>query len=170
MNYSIFGIYENEESLLTAMRKIIDNKIEIKEVYTPYPIHEVFKILDSKTRISLVTFLFVLLGLAASYTFVYWNSVISYPIVYGGKPLHSIPSFIIVCFISMISVGILLSFITFLIRTRLYPGKKPIIHDVRITDNAFVIQIDKKKSMSDDDLKRIHLLLKENGAIEIIEK
>jgi len=170
MKQVILGIFETEELFLSTLKKIIEEKIEVNEVFTPYPIHEVFKILKRKTNIAYFTFFFVVLGLIISYSYAYWTSVKSYPLVFGGKPLHSIPSFILVGFISMISLGVLLSFITFLFKTRLYPGKKSIIYDERITDDVFVILIDKKAKMPDKELNKISTLLRENGALEVIQK
>jgi hypothetical protein len=170
MNTKIIGIFEEEELLLAALKKINEEKIAIKEVFTPYPVHEVFNIMKIKTTIPFTTFLYALLGLVVSYVFLYWSSVIDYPLIYGGKPLHSIPSFIIICFVTMISVSVLLSVVTFLIRTRLYPGKKPVILDKRITDNAFIVLIDKEPGMSPQKIKIINSILKDNGAIEILEK
>jgi len=105
-----------------------------------------------------------------SYVFIYWTSVISYPLTYGGKPYHAIPSFIIICFVTTICVSILLSVITFFIRARLYPGKNPTIVDPRITDNAFVILINTRPEMTSNDIKTINSLLRKNGAVEVIEK
>jgi hypothetical protein len=169
MNTRIIGIFEEEKLLITALKKINEEKIRINEVFTPYPVHEVFNILKMKTTIPFTTFLYALLGLVISYLFIYWSSVIDYPLIYGGKPLHSVPSFIIICFVTTISVSVLLSVITFLIRTRLYPGKKPVIHDKRITDNVFIILIDKKPEMSAQKIKMINSILKNNGAVKILE-
>ena len=170
MKTAIIGIYEEEEFLISALKKIQEAGVDINEVFSPYPVHEVFKILKRKTRLPIATFLFSLSGLVLSYILLYWTSVISYPLMYGGKPYHSIPSFIIISFISMIAIGVLLSVITFFIRTRLYPGKKPVIHDKRITDNAFIVLIDKNPGMSLQKIKTINSILKDNGAIEVIEK
>ena len=81
-----------------------------------------------------------------------------------------VPSFIIICFVTTICVAILLSVITFFIRSRLYPGKKPTIVDPRITDNAFVILIHKQPEMTSGDIETINLLFMKNGAVEVIEK
>lgn len=169
MTSNIIGIFEEEDLLISAMKKIQDKNIVITEVFTPYPIHEVFKIMKRKTKLQIVTFLFAAAGLVGSYLFLYWTSVISYPLIYGGKPYHSIPSFIIICFVTTICVAILLSVITFFIRSRLYPGKKPTIIDHRITDNAFVIQICTEPEMSASDIKTINSIMKQNGAVEVIE-
>lgn len=170
MKTNIIGIFEEEGLLISALKNIRDKNVEITEVYTPYPIHEVFKIMKRKTRFQIATFLFAALGLVISYAFLYWSSVISYPLIYGGKPYHSIPSFIIICFITTICVAVLLSVVTFFVRSRLYPGKKPVIIDHRITDNAFVILINTKPEMSPGEIETINSLLKKNGAVEVIEK
>lgn len=170
MKTSILGIFEEEGLFISALKIIRDKNIEVTEVFTPYPIHEVFEIMKRKTKLQIATFLFAAFGLVISYVFIYWTSVISYPLTYGGKPYHAIPSFIIICFVTTICVAILLSVITFFIRSRLYPGKKPTIVDPRITDNAFVIQINTQPEMTSGDIKTINSLLMKNGAVEVIEK
>ncbi len=170
MNKAILGIYEDEDLLISALRRLQDEKMEISEVFTPYPVHEVFKILKRKTRLPLATFLFSAFGAIATYLFLYWASVLSYPLIFGGKPLHSIPSFILISFVMMIFFGVFLSVITFLIRSKLYPGKKVKIYDPGITDNAFVIMIDKKPEMSFDEIKLLNSILKEQGAVKVLEK
>lgn len=170
MNTTIIGVYKKEELLISALKKINEKKIEIIEVITPYPIHEVFKILQQKTRLPIVTFLFAIIGLVSTYLFLYWTSIVSYPLVYGGKPLHSIPSFIVISYEMMIFFGIVFSVIAFLIRSKLYPSKKAKIYHLKLTDNAFGILIDKKPEMSSSDIKTINSILKENGAVEVFEK
>ncbi len=170
MNTAILGIYENEETMVTALERLKKERIEIGEVFMPYPVDKVFEILEKKTRFPVATFFFALLGLVFSYWYMYWTTVVDYPLSYGGKPIHSIPSFILVGFISMISLGVLLSVIAFLVRTKLYPGKRQFCPDPRIMDNAFVICINKKEGISATELQEIHSILKENGAIEVLEK
>lgn len=170
MKTNIIGIFEEEGLLVSALQKIYDKNIEITEVFTPYPIHEVFRIMKRKTKFQIATFIFAAAGLVISYIFLYWTSVISYPLIYGGKPYHSIPSFVIICFVTTICVAVLLSVLTFFIRSKLYPGKIPtIVHD-EITDHAFVILINIKSEMTVGDIKTINSLLKKNGAVEVIEK
>lgn len=170
MSPHIIGIFEDEKVLVSALKKIREKNIDISEVFTPYPIHEVFEIMKRKTKLQIATFLFAAFGLVLSYVFIYWTSVISYPLTYGGKPYHAIPSFIIICFVTTICVAILLSVITFFVRSRLYPGKTATIVDKRITDNAFVILINIQQETSSEEIKTINSLLMQNGAVEVIEK
>jgi ActD protein len=170
LNTAILGIYENEDSLVSALEQLKTERVEISEVFMPYPVDKVFDILEKKSRFPIATFLFALLGLLFSYWYMYWSTVVNYPLSYGGKPIHSIPSFILVGFISMISLGILLSVIAFLVRSRLYPGKRQVCADSRIMDDVFVIIIKKKTGMSSAQQQEIQSILKENGAIEVVEK
>jgi hypothetical protein len=169
MDQNIIGVFEDEQMLIQALRKINAAKISIRNVFTPYPVHEVFKIMSIKTNISYWAFFYSLLGLGLTYAFLYWTSVIDYPLIYGGKPLHSAPSFIIICFVNTISFSVPLTVLTFLIKTRLYPGKRPEITSEKITDDAFIVIIDKKRGFLQKNLKEIHSILKDNGAVEIME-
>lgn len=170
MDSSIYGIFESEESFVSALRKLKHEQVEIGEAFMPYPVHDVFKIMGSKNHFSKFTFLFALLGLGLSYWFMYWSTVVDYPLSYGGKPIHSVPSFIIIGFISMISLSVLLSVLMFLISTKLYPGNRRLCPDPRITDDAFVIYINKATEMPVSEFEKINSILKENGAIEVLEK
>jgi ActD protein len=170
VNTAILGIYENETTLVTAIEQLKTKQIEIGEVFMPYPVGKVFEILGKKSNFPWATLFFSLLGLAFSYWYMYWATVVNYPLSYGGKPIHSIPSFIIVGFISMISLGVLLSVITFLVRSRLYPGKRQLCPHPRVMDDAFAIYIIKKDGMPGSKLKEIYSILKENGATEVLEK
>ena len=168
MQTDIIGVFKEEGLLINALKKMKEENVEISEVFSPYPIHEVFKIMNRKTRLQVATFFFAAFGLVLSYFLIYWTSVISYPLNYGGKPFHAIPSFIIICFVTTICVAIVLSVFTFFIRSKLYPGKKPLVIDRRITDDAFVILISPKTKISTGEIDNINDLLKVYGATEII--
>ena len=167
---SILGIFEDEDLLISTLKRIRAMNIEIAEVFTPYPIHEVFKIMKRKTRLKTAALLFAIYGMVVSYGYVYYTAVISYPLTFGGKPFHAIPSFIIICFVTTICSAIFFSVVTFFIRSRLYPGKKANIVDHRITDNAFVILINTRPDMTLGDIKKINSMLIKNGAVEVLEK
>jgi ActD protein len=170
MTKNIIGIFAEEDLLVASLKKIREEEIDITEVYTPYPVHEVFKILKRKTRLNIATLLFAALGFVSTYGFMYWSSVVDYPLVIGGKPSHSWPSYIVISFVMTIFFANLFSVITFLVRTGLYPGKKTQVIDPRITDNAFVVLINPAPEMSEKEIKHINSLLTKHGAIEVIEE
>ena len=66
------------------------------DAFSPYPIEAVNDALDlPRTRLPWIVFFGGLTGTIAGYGLEYWSSVIAYPLNIGGRPLHSMPSFII---------------------------------------------------------------------------
>ena len=154
------GVFDNEFDLLEAFEKVKAKGVKIKEVYTPYPIHEILEGMDSKTRITHAAFFFGLFGALAVMGGMYYVAVISWPLNFGGKPFDTFPSFIVVTIVATILIITLLTLLLFSIRAELFPGKKAEIVDQRATDDKFVMVIE-----SDDQNRES--LLKENGASEV---
>ena len=169
MNHtSIVGVYEDELILLDAIDKLQENNIKIADVYSPIPIHGVFEKLKLTTRLPLATFLYGAFGTIIVFAFLYWTSVVSYPLKFGGKPLNTL-SFIIIMFVLTIFIGTLFTFLTYFFREKLYPGKQVKLPVPETTNDKFAVIIEKQASMSKEDAKKINDILKETGAIEIKE-
>lgn len=165
---NIIGVYDDEDVLLNAIHQVQDKGIKVKDVYTPFPIHGVFEALKLKTRLPLATFIYGVIGVIIIFSFLYWTSVVSYPLKFGGKPLNSL-SFIIIMFVATIFVATFLTFMTFFIREKLGPGKKVQVIDPRSTDDKFLIIIEKEEQMTKQEIEIIKNALKESGASEINE-
>ncbi len=125
--------------------------------------------LGLKTRLPLLTFIYGTVGLISIYAFLYWTSVVNYPLKFGGKPLNTL-SFIIIMFVGTIFVAVLFTFMTFFIRQKIGPGKKVVMIDPRTTDDKFAIVIEKSAGFTDEEVRRITSILKETGAVEISEQ
>ena len=166
---NIIAIYDDPDVVVDAARKIKEKGIIIKNVFTPFPIHELWEILGLKTRLPILTFIYGTIGIISIYMFLYWTSVINYPLKFGGKPLNTL-SFIIIMFVGTIFVAVLLTFMTFFIRQKIGPGKKVTMLDPRTTDDKFAIVIERHPDFTDEDVRKITDLLKETGATEIAEK
>lgn len=162
----IFGVFDNEDNLISSIRTIRDKGIKISDVVSPYPIHEVFEDLKLKTRIPVAAFFFGLFGLLATFGFLYWTSVINYPLVFGGKPQNTL-SFVIVIFVMVINITIALTIVTFFLREKKGPGAKPEIEYPGITDDKYLIVID---VAADTDVNSVNELLKSGGAVEVTEQ
>lgn len=166
---NIIGIYDDPDVLVAAAKKLKEEDVRIKNIFSPFPIHELWDILGLKTRLPLLTFIYSTVGLISIYAFLYWTSVVNYPLKFGGKPLNSL-SFIIIMFVGTIFVGVLFTFMTFFIRQKIGPGKKVVMIDPRTTDDKFAIVIEKSAAFSEEEIKRITTILKETGAVEISEQ
>ena len=168
-NINIIGIYDDPDVLVAAAKKLKENNVRIKNVFTPFPIHELWEVLGLKTRLPLLTFIYGFTGFVTIYAFLYWTSVVNYPLKFGGKPLNSL-SFIIIMFVGTIFVAVLMTFMTFFIRQKIGPGKKVAMIDPRTTDDKFAIVIEREPEHTDADVRRIASILKSTGAVEVSEK
>ncbi len=165
-NQMILGVYDDEDKLLSSIRKIREKNIKISDVVSPYPIEEVFEELKLKTRIPVAAFIYGIFGLLATFGFLYWTSVINYPLVFGGKPQNTL-SFVIVIFVMVIFVVVSFTLTTFFLIEKKGPGAKPYFEFPGISDDRFVIIINKT---SGTDVSQINKLLKEGGALEVTEQ
>ncbi len=165
---NIVGIYDDPDVLVAAAKTLKEKDVRIKNIFSPFPIHELWEVLGLKTRLPVLTFIYGTIGLITIYAFLYWTSVVNYPLKFGGKPLNTL-SFIIIMFVGVIFVAVLLTFTTFFIRQKIGPGKKVVMIDPRTTDDKFAIVIERATEFTDDDIRRITAILKETGAVEISE-
>ena len=162
----LIGVFDEEESMLFAFRRMKEEKLEIEDVFTPYPIHEVLNNHGRKSRITIVGWFYGLFAALGVLAFLVYTAVIDWPLNYGGKPSSAFPSFIVVTIILTIFSITILSLGTFSWRANLWPSnEKPIYHE-RATDDKFVILV-KKENV---DQKKAASLFKETGASEILEK
>jgi hypothetical protein len=164
-NYRIFGVYNDEDKLLSSIHKIQENGITIRDVITPYPIHEVFDALKLKTRLPVVVFIAAIFALISTSGFLYWTSVVNYPLVFGGKPQNTL-SFIVVIFVMLINITAVVTIVTFFLKEKKGPGAVPYFEYPGISDDKFVIIIDGAMNTNE---KTVHELLKNEGAVEVAE-
>jgi hypothetical protein len=163
------GIFDEEGKFLSSIKLLQEQNVAIYDVFTPYPVHEVFHLLKRKSRLPTAAYFFGLFGIVATLAFLYYTSVISWPVVYGGKPFNSFPSFIVVTIILTIFTVTIASLAAFSFRAKLFPGRDNTVFDARATDDKFVIVVQAEKS--DDTLaEKAVILMKEHGAIEVFEK
>ena len=167
-NTNIVGVYKDENILLEAIDKLQENDVKIKDVFSPIPLHGVFEKLGLTTRLPYATFIYGVIGTISVFGFLYWTSVVSYPLKFGGKPLNTL-SFIIIMFVLTIFVGTLLTFLTYFIREKMYPGKQVELPVPTTTNDQFAILIEKTPGMKEAEVKKIQDLLTKTGAIEVID-
>jgi len=98
----VFGLlaeFGEQDALLDAARKVRAAGYEHVDAYTPYPVEDLSDELGFRTtRVPLLVLLGGILGAAGGFLLQYWLNVLDYPINVGGRPLNSIPSWIIITF------------------------------------------------------------------------
>jgi len=162
----LIGVFEAEETMMAAFRKMQEQEIEIEDVFTPYPVHEVLEKHGRRSRITIVGWFYGFFATIAVLAFLFYTAVIDWPLNYGGKPSNAFPSFLVITIILTIFSITILSLFTFSWRANLWPSnEKPIYHQ-GATDDKFVILVKKDKT----DASRATSVMKESGAVEVIEK
>ena len=167
---TLYGIFDCELVLLAAVKEIRANKIEIKDVYSPFPIHGLDKALGLKeTRMAITAFIYGCIGLSLAALMIYYIMIIDWPQNIGGKPnftfYHNMPAFIPIMFECTVLFAAHLMSITYLIRNGLYPGAVSDCPDPRTTDDKFLMEIE-----VEGDLATFKDMLTKHGATEINEK
>lgn len=163
------GIFDDEEKFLSSIRSLKEQKFSIHDVFTPYPVHEVFHLLKRKSRLPTAAYFFGLFGIIVTLAFLYYTSVIDWPIVYGGKPFNSFPSFIVVTIVVTIFTVTIASLALFSARSKLFPGRDNTIFDLRATDDKFIIVVE----YEGPDLSVYDAagdIMKQLGAVEVMDK
>ncbi len=164
-NY-IVGVYEDEDVLLKAIAQVRAGGVKIHEVYSPFPVHGIDDVLGYKgSRLSVVAFLFGLLGTSLALTMQLGMMTVDWPMIIGGKDYAPIPSFIPVTFELTVLLASFGMVGTFMIISNLKPWGKPKLFDKRITDDKHIVAIDLGKNKVEE--AAISSLLKASGASEV---
>jgi hypothetical protein len=88
--------FDTPAALISAAERTREAGYTRLDAFSPYPIEQVNDALDlPRTRLPWIVFFGGLTGTIAGYGLQYWSSVFAYPLNIGGRPLHSMPSFII---------------------------------------------------------------------------
>lgn len=162
----LVAVFDNETGLVGALEALKNNQVKPIEIYTPYPVHEALTMVRGNSRIPTVSWIYGFVGAASVLAFLYWTSVINWPINYGGKPFNSFPSFIIITIVLTILIVTIGSLFTFSVVASLYPGMKSNVVDKRATNDKFVMVFD----ISDAKLgSGFGETLKSHGASEVYE-
>jgi len=165
----IIGVYDREDILLKAVQSVRKSGVKIHEVFTPFPVHGLDDALGYKrSRLPIAAFLFGLLGTSLALTMQIGMMTVDWPMIIGGKDFLPLPSFIPVSFELTVLLASFGMVGTFFVVSNLKPWGKPVMFDIRSTDDKHIMAIDlSKNKLSEADIKKS---LKESGASEVNEK
>ena len=163
------ALYNDDDILLSAVKKIKEKHYDIDEVYTPFPVHGLDKVMGLEpTRIAIAAFIYGCIGITVAILMMNYIMIVDWPQNIGGKPsfsfIENMPAFVPIMFEMTVFHAAHLMVITFYLRSRMWPLKKAENPDLRTTDDHFLIEISTDKPVA--GLKK---LLKDSGAVEINE-
>lgn len=103
----LLGVFAHKDALLEALRRARSTDIEIRDVFTPVPYHEVEDLLASrKSPLRFITFKGAVLGLVGGIALAILTSL-TWNLIVGGKPVTSLVPFLVVGFEFTILFGAL---------------------------------------------------------------
>ena len=166
-NKVIHALYNDDDILMDAVKKVKAAHHHIDEVFTPFPVHGLDKALGlAPTKLAITAFLYGLTGLSFAIWMTNYMMIEDWPQDIGGKPnfswVENMPAFVPIMFESTVFFAAHLMVITFYMRSRIWPFKEAENPDVRTTDDHFLMEI----SVHDNE-KELTALLQETGAVEI---
>jgi hypothetical protein len=167
--FQLLGIFDDESTLVSAVQAAREQRLRIVEVYTPYAVHGLDRVLGLKrSRLSLVCLIAGALGAVLKLWFETWTAAVDWPVDVGGKPWNSLPAFVPITFEVMVLFAGLFTVGAFLIVSRLRPGRQPKLMHPRVTNDRFALLIEETDAAF--DVERVRRLLESHGAVEVTER
>ena len=165
----LVSFFDHEDDILGASRAMREAGLQIADVYTPYAVHGLDKAMGlPASKLPFVCLLLGVLGGAFKVWFEFWTTAVAWPINVGGKPWNSLPAFVPVTFEVMVLCAGVSVVIAFLFISRLWPGKRALLADSRVTDHRFVLVIEEADAVFDP--VKVHGLLKKYHVIRVEER
>lgn len=166
----LYGLYDDEEILLKAVKQAKDDHLDIMDVYTPFPVHGLDPILGlAESRLHIAGFVYGAIGTLTAFLFMSWVFTRDWPIIFGGKPYWSVPAFIPITFeltVLFAAIGMVVSFYTV---CGLSPARPNINLDDRITDDKFCIAFE-TSTAGEDQVDQLRNFFSATGASEVNAK
>jgi hypothetical protein len=162
------ALYNDDDILMNAVKKVREEKHHIEEVYTPFPVHGLDKALGlDETRISMAAFIYGCLGLTVATVMMNYIMIEDWPQDIGGKPsfsfIQNMPAFVPVMFEMTVFFAAHLMVITFYLRSKMWPFKKAENPLPRTTNDLFLMEV----AVKEGEEKALTELLLDTGAIEV---
>jgi len=161
--HGVMGVYYFVDDAADAVRALRQAGHRDLRVYSPVPHHEIEHALEQgPSLVRWVTFGGGLLGFTGGLSLCIY-SVLSYPLVVGGKELISIPPFMIIAYESMILIAGLSNLIGMMALARLPEIRPAAPYDPRFSEDRIGIWV----PCRGDAAQRVAQMLKGHGAEEV---
>ncbi len=167
-NTLLLGVYEDEDNLVAATTELAHAGVPIQDVYTPYPVHGLDRIIGvRRSWLSVAAFLCGLTGFILAYSMIYYMYVHDWPMNIGNKPERLTPSWVPILFEGTVLCTAFGMAFFFFFRSRMVHGIKPELLDIRQTDDLMIICIESGDNV---DTNKVFEIMKRNGATELRQR
>lgn len=163
---SLVGIYEQPDPVVDVAKRLRDRGFDELEIYSPAAFKELEDAIDEKpSRVRIFTLVGGLLGVVTGYALTIWMST-DWPLLVGGKPYASIPTYTVIAFELTILFGGLFTLVGLLLVGKLPYGsfgKSDKGYSARFSAEEFGVVV----GCRDRDVSEVDALLRAHDAKEV---
>ena len=158
----VLAAFAHVDAAVDAIRALRAKGFRKLVVYSPAPNHEIMEALEQGVSpVRLFTLIGGLTGCTAGFAMTIWMSY-DWPLIVGGKPIASIPPYVVIGFELTILLGALFTVAAVALFSVLM-GKRGVPYDPRFSDDQIGIFVPAPA----DQLGPVEQLLRSAGAVEV---
>lgn len=166
MSAGTLGIYDALDAATETIERLRAAGVKRITVFAPFPSHDLEHALHAgESPVRLFTLVGGLTGAATGFAFATWTSL-DWPLITGGKPIISIPAWVIIAFELTILFGALSTVAGLFINARLPQRRLMQVYDPSFSSDRFGILV-LPPSGRESEVRNI---MRESGAAEIREQ
>ena len=140
---TVVGVFAHVDTTVKALEDLRGKGYHDLEVYTPAPIHEIEDVMERGrpvSRVRLFTLIGGLTGTASGFLLTIWSAM-QWGLVTGGKPIASIPPFVIIAFELTILFGGLSTVLGMVLLAGLPRFRPSPAYDPRFSNDRFGVAV-----------------------------
>ena len=161
----LLASYEYLDSTVDAIKALKKAGFEKIKAYAPYPEHHIEHALGyGQSPVRVWTLVGGLTGTATGFALTTWTSI-DWPLVVGGKPIVSIPAYIIIAFEMTILFGALATIIGLFVLSRLPSIKPAVVYDPEFSSGRYGVYVEGDRQR----LEEARQIMNEQQPIELRE-
>jgi Protein of unknown function (DUF3341) len=160
------GVYDGIDAATRTIERLRAAGFKRITVFSPVPSHELEHALHAgESPVRLFTLVGGLTGAATGFAFPTWTSL-DWPLITGGKPIISMPAWVIIAFELTILFGALSTVAGLFISARLPQRRILQIYDPRFSSDRFGVLVTPSAGREGE----VRSIMREHGAAEIRER
>lgn len=139
----VVGVFAHVDTTVKALEELRAKGYHDLEVYTPAPVHEIEEVMERDrpvSRVRLFTLIGGLAGTASGFILTIWSAM-QWGLVTGGKPVASIPPFVVIAFELTILFGGLATVLGVVLLGRLPRFRPTPAYDPRFSNDRFGVAV-----------------------------